>query len=271
MKALSCLLIILCVSCGDDNFRKVDRLVGFRVLAILADAPEVAPGGTVNLQLFVSDPQGAGRTVTAATASCVDPGVSVGATVSCDHDPTRVSGSYAVDTSTPDFVSNLRTGLAAPLSVTVPATILQNRSPREQFNGVSYIVIFDFEVDGERLRTFKRIIATNRGTLNTNPSGSVLLKNNLPFDGTLRKDDGLSVTGTGVESNDYLNIDGSQESRLEQIDVSWYVSHGELDRPKTFLGEETEYQDTPPDSTMLLVSIIRDDRGGVEVMREVIP
>ncbi len=268
MKSLTLICaLFLFASCGDD-FRKVDALDRFRILTVIADNPEVAPGGTANLELFVSDPKGGGRIIAGTTVSCIDPGISVGADVSCDHDPARVTGTYTIDTTTADLTSNLFTGVSGSLAVTVPATILQGLSSREEFNGVGYIVIFTFTVDSQTVSTFKRIVATTRTTLNANPVGGVVQKNGGALGGSLQKEDKLTISGAAAESYDVVNVDGTQETKTETLSVAWYITHGEFDRPKTRPAEETEYQDSPLSSQMILVSVIRDERGGVQVLRE---
>ena len=83
MKNLFLLSLFLLMSCSDDKFNRVEELQGFRILGITATAPEVAPGGASTLQLIVSDLNGGGRTISGTTKSCIDPGISLGASVSC--------------------------------------------------------------------------------------------------------------------------------------------------------------------------------------------
>lgn len=273
MKTFLILLSFLFVSCSDSNFRKIEQLDGFRILAIEANNPEVAPGGNATLELFVSDPKGpaGGRTINGTTVACVDPGISVGAPVSCALDPNRVNGTYTIDTSIPDLLNNLFTGFTGSINVTVPNTILAGRSTRDQTNGVGYIVIFNFTIDGKDVTVFKRIMATNRGTLNANPTGSSMLLNGAAIAGMPHKDDLLDLTPMTPETYTYINVDGSSEVRTEVLDVAWYISEAELNRPKADFGEEVKITKEPPTDPYLIIGIVRDDRGGVEVVRNKIP
>lgn len=272
MKLSLFLILFLFISCGDQDFKKVEKLDGFRILSVVTSTPEVTPGTAVTLQLFVSDVEGAGRVINGTTVACVDPGISLGAKVNCDHDPTAVTDTYTIDTTTADMTSNLFTGLAADtLNVTVPAAILTGRSAREQHNGVGYIVIFNFEVDGEEITAFKRVVATNRGSLNSNPSGSAILLNETPISATPQKDDKLKMTSSAPETYDYINIDGSTDTRTEEFQVAWYVTKGEFDSPKSDINETIKYLSKAATGPSLVVGIVRDERGGVEIVREFFP
>lgn len=263
---LTILFIFFLLSCSEDRFSRVETLSGFRILGIRADNPEVSPGGSANLQLLVSDVDGGGRVINGNYEACIDPGISIGASVSCDHDPGKVTGASVIDTTQPDLATNLSTGYSGAVTVTVPAGIFLGRSSRDQFNGVGYIVIFKFTVDGKTISSFKRIIATNRGSFNTNPSGSAVTLNGAPLGRIPDKDDELNVTTSAPETYDYQNVDGSTETKTEEVQIAWYVSVGEFDKPKSDLGEKVTYLTDAP-ASLLLLSVVRDDRGGLDVVR----
>ena len=267
-----CLVILFVVSCGDD-FKKVEILNEFRVLAVLSDKPEVTAGLPVNIQLYVSDVNGGGRLIKGTTIACIDPGIALGARVNCDHDPSAVPGFYSINTSIGDMGAvNLFTGLAsAVLLVNVPAGIFIGRSATEQFNGVGYIVIFNFTVDGRSVSVFKRIVATNRVSLNKNPSGSAISQNGIAPGPVLNKDDELQVTTDAPEVYDFINAEGATETKTETFQVAWFVTQGKFSKPKSNVDEIVEYQGDTPTVPSLVVSIVRDDRGGVEIVRESFP
>jgi len=272
MRFIYFIILLSCVSCGDSDFKKVEQLDEFRVLAIEANNPEVAPGGTADLRLFVSDASSeTGRVVAGDVVSCIDPGISMGAEVSCDHDPNRVESTYTIDTTAPDFSNNVFTGFGPTHTVTVPATIFVGRSSIEESNGVGYIVIFSFEVDDKIITTFKRIMATQRSELNMNPSGTALLLNGTAFTGTPKKGDTLNLTTSAPEDYSYTNVDGVIESRTEDLKVAWYIVGSELDYPKADVGEEIEITESLSAESYVIVAIVRDDRGGIEVSRVTIP
>lgn len=266
MKMLILTFLFFLISCSDDRFTRVETLNGFRIIGIRADNPEVAPGGNANISLYVSDVNGGGRTINGTYEGCIDPGISLGAEVRCDHDPGAVSGVYIVDTTVPDLANNLFTGFSGNVNITVPGTIFLGRSAREQFNGVGYIVIFRFTVDGKSTTAFKRIISTNRGSFNANPAGAGILLNGAVLASIPKKDDRLTVTGLTPETFTFQNVDGSSETRTEDLEVGWYVSEGKFDRPKSTYGETVKFLEDAPIS-LLLVAVIRDDRGGMEIVR----
>lgn len=261
------ILILLCVSCSDSKLPKVDRLESFRIIGAVADKPEVNPPDTVTVNLIVSDVTGTGN-VTGTYETCIDPGISRGAPVSCDLDPARVPPSA----HTIDFTSlTSRTGIN-PNSVTVnvPANILTPRSSREQNNGVAYIVIFRFNVNGKENIAFKRIIATTRTQLNTNPSISDLLINGVPATPTTtlpgNKSDFLLTSSTPPEQYDTVNVDNSTETKTEEYEVAWYSNVGEFDRPKARLDEASEL-DLKASGPAVFIGLLRDERGGVDVVK----
>lgn len=271
MKLFYLLFFILFSSCGDDTFRKVESLDGFRILGVYSPTPEVAPNTAVTLQLYVSDTKGGGREIIGTTTSCIDPGIALGAKVNCDHDPSALIQSYTIDTRLADLPANLYTGFSGSVNVTVPNSILLGRSGREQFNGVGFITIFNFEVDGKDISVFKRIVATNRGSLNVNPAGSAILLDGSAITYFPNDDSKLSVTTSAPESYNYLNVDGSTEFRSEKYQIAWYVSEGEFDRPKAGIDEIVKYRGDGATGPSLVIAIIRDERGGLDIVRKYFP
>lgn len=265
-------LLLALISCGDEGSKKVEQLESFRILGAIASAPEVTPGSAVSVQLLVSDVNGLTSTITGTYEGCIDPGISRGAQVRCDHDPNRISGNYTIDFTTLTPSSDLRTGLnAASVSFNVPNNILAGRGSREQFNGVAYIIIFRFSVDGREQISFKRILATNRGSLNTNPSGADILLNGgslsqAPMDG-----DNLVASVSAPENFDFITVDGITEQRLEDQEVAWYVSTGEIDKPKSDIGDTVEYKTDSAYTPMVVMAVIRDGRGGMTFVKRYFP
>jgi hypothetical protein len=175
-----------------------------------------------------------------------------------------------LNTGSGDLPANLFTGLAAnPVSVTVPLGIFTGRSAREQFNGVSYIVIFNFTVDGKEVSAFKRIVATNRSplNLNQNPSGSSILLNGSAISTAPSKNDILEVTSNLPETYEYITLDGITETRTEELAVAWFVTQGEFDKPKSDVNESVKYLGSAPTVPSIVLTVVRDSRGGVEIVR----
>jgi hypothetical protein len=266
MKTLNgILLLVLLLSCGDDNFRKVEKLSGFRVLGIKAANPEITESGaiqTVSLQLIVSDINGGGRTVNGQVVSCIDPGVGYGAEVSCDHDPTAGPVNFDIVFSSIG-IGTLFTGIATH-NVSVPANIITLLGARDQFNGLAYLTVFTFEVDGETHKAFKRIVVTNRTSLNSNPLSSNIQKNGIDIIAFPQNGDELSVMANSPETYTYRTVENIDETRTEELQVAWYVSEGALSLSKTYIDEATEYEGSAPTGDSVVVAILRDDRGGLD-------
>lgn len=263
--------ITLLSSCGDDTFKKIDLLNEFRVLAIVADDSELAPGASTNVYPLISDISGGNRTIQGEVITCIDPGISRGASVSCDHDSSATPVNYDIDTSILTQGAQ-NSGLAQAQNITVPASIFAGRSEREKFNGVSYLVLFTFDVDGKKVTAFRRINATNRAQRNANPATPTInldgtpILNRVPAKGST-----LSATGPTPESYQFITIEGITETRTESLEVAWYLSEGEINKPKSDANEAVEYKGDTPTKPLLLMAIIRDERGGVSFSIEELP
>lgn len=256
--------LFLIVSCGDDKLKKIETLNSFRVLAIESATPELTQGAglSVTARPYVSDINGGGRTVSAVVDGCIDPGISFGAEVTCEGNASKVSVAYSLNTST---LPNLNSGWGAySAALSIPNAIFLGRTEREKFNGVPYIVIFNFTVDGVVFKSFRRILITNRTTLNSNPTLSGFLLNSSTL-GKPNLNDYLSASVSGVENYNFVLVDGSVENRNETLTMAWYVSSGELNISKTNASESVQYKSTPPSSSLLIIGVLRDERGGVTV------
>ena len=264
-KILTILFVLIANSCGDNKLNKVETLSSFRLLAIQTPNPELtqATGLTVTARPYISDINGGGRIIAAVVDGCIDPGISFGAEANCEGNATKVTTSYSVDTST---LPLLNSGWGNYTSaIAIPDNIFMGKTAREQFNGVPFIIIFSFSVDGIVYKSFRRILITNRTTLNNNPTLSTLLLNG----GTIAKPqngDYLSAVSSGPETYDYLRVDGITEARREKMAMAWYVSSGNLDMPKVTASESIRYKSAPPTTQLLILVVLRDERGGVAVL-----
>ncbi len=272
MKINLLFLLFIIVSCGDSDFKKVELLDEFRVLAIEADKPEANAGDTVGLRLFISDAgNGAGRIISGTLETCTDPGVAYGALVNCNHDPQAVQTSISLDTTTPDFTNNDFIGFSTQQNIPIPTDYLDQKSSFEQFNGVPYLAIYKFDIDGKTHTYFKRIVVTSRVTLNSNPSSSAINVNGTLISSEPVNDDKLSLDSNDPEDYSIYNVDGTLENKKEKYLVAWYVNQGKFNLSKTYVNENTEISDLNSNDPLVLVAIIRDDRGGVEVLRQTFP
>lgn len=274
MKIILIMLFIVS-ACSDSKFRKVEELDRFRILGVSTTQPEVAAGTMgIILQLYVSDTSGGGRVINGTVVACIDPGVALGAEVNCDHDPTRTSGNYQIDTiNDADLgAGNLYTGLATDtFSVDIPAWALTGRSSRDQNNGVGYLVIFTFKVDGRSHQVFKKILVSNRAVKNTNPTVVATNLNDVAITTKPNDGDNLSLISNAAQSYTYIEVDGVTNTKTEELKVAWYLNKGEIDSPKSNAGEKISFKSARPSGTMVLVGVLRDDRGGIAFDRHVLP
>jgi len=189
------LIAALALTACDDGLPSPAEIVGFRVLAIRADTPEVAPGATVTLDALMVDPQG--RTPTMAWYACIIPDSGGGFFGGTE---TSTSGGNGEPLSTDayggscerralahePFTFVLGTGPTATL--VVPADLLDTDAALkasygldadldipdavellfDSVAGVNYTVALVTELDGERLETMKRV-NVSLDTPNENP------------------------------------------------------------------------------------------------------
>lgn len=267
MKLLIISCVFLCLfSCGDDGFKKYEKLEQFRVLGIVADTPEVNDtNAVVTLTPIVSDISNQGREVTVTISACVDPGVSRGADVSCEggtftQDVVYNSGN-AVDLNA-TLGATLYTGAMPNVSVTLPSDILAGKTVFEQFNGVDYLLIFDFKSGGESLvKSFKRVKVSSRTTKNSNPVlgtvGSLSLSSSEQV---------LEVQNSSSrETFDFYSLSGNLEQKDEVMYLTWFTSSGEINNSQVYVNENSELSlDSSLPSEAVVVVLLRDGRGGVD-------
>jgi hypothetical protein len=272
-KIIVCFILMFLISCSNDTFKKVFKLGSLRIIAITAgkqgtlSQAEFDPGNTVTVEAFVSDVDG-GQTVSAVVESCTDLGVSYGKEPSCQGVFDRTAqGTITLNTST--LAGN--TGAMPTFNITIPATILVGRSSQDQFNGVNYLVTMAFTTpDGQSVKAFKRLPVTTRATKNMNPTlGNILIDGNTfaayPNDG----DFSLSSTSS-EESYQFQSADGSLATQVEDLNVAWYVSDGEINFPVTTKSGTTRFKKGDK-SSLVVVAVIRDGRGGMAVQIKKVP
>jgi len=276
-------VLSLLSACGNSDLSQTSELGELRILALQVDAPEVNPtvDGSFTVVPVVSDLNGAGRTLNYQIEMCIDPGVSRGASVSCDGDSTRPSartGSFTL--SGPYYTGPVSPQNPGDFDGVVPATILVDRNPIDVYNGVSYLVIVRVSAeDGTEEIAYRRVVATARTELNQNPSLLSVRKEGESVDllsfPELAVDEELSliaVLGNGYQE-DYsaLTLLGEEVSRSELVTVSWYAPQGTF----TFLRTDPEgvnrYQkDADSNIAPFLFAVVRDDRGGVGFLSQVV-
>jgi hypothetical protein len=273
------LSVFLLLGCGDSNFKKAEKLENLRVIDVLADAPEVSAGDSVVLTPYLSDSAGAGRTLTIEREVCIDLGVNLGATPSCDGNPSRVD--LGTTTETPGAAANLYTGSISTSTVTIPsaAVIFSDpttgslRSTSAQYNGVSYLFFLTVTApDGETRTAFKRILVSTRSTKNQNPSfSSVRFGNLLDSDSSLAlptAETSLELVGATNQEESYSSYTdlNSIVTRSEEATALWYATSGSFSVSATDEDGSTKYTPASPSPGLVtFVAILKDGRGGTSI------
>jgi hypothetical protein len=275
-------------ACADMGFPETWELGGLRVLAIQASAPEVNPliDGSFTITPVISDIDGAGRALEYTLEACYDPAVAYGVDPDCSNavgDVTTRTGTFG-GLAAPHYTGPVTESTAGDFTFTVPALVIAGLdavdNAVELNNGVPFSVVLTVSdpATGEEVRSFRRIIASTRGTLNTNPSitglidsaGEALLVVPSSEDGS---DIGTDIPDGVAETYIAKYRDGSETTETEEIRIAWFSSSGEFSRGQSVIDDFVTF--TPPSAADIasgeevapfLYAIIRDDRGGVGLL-----
>lgn len=264
MRAFIAFLFILLAGCSSKDLPEYTQLGGLRVLALIANTPEVSPGDTVTITPVVSDILGAGRTLTYSATGCSDPGIAYGGVPTCVGAMDAVSlATGTVTPATPRFTES-----APTFSVTIPATALALRGETEKYNGVPYLVTYTLSAStGERVRAFRRILVSTKTSKNQNPGAFTLTRDGaemltLPASAvTVTR----QIASGSAETYSYRDANGTLQTLGETLTTTWFVSDGSFSRYRTDGDEALTF--TPPTAipathAVVIVLIVRDDRGG---------
>jgi hypothetical protein len=259
-------------ACGNDNLDESQQLGPLRVLALIADRPEVTidDATPVIITGWISDYDKGGepgRSLTYSYASCPDPGVAYGVEPRCPDDSRISFGGGSIDGTQLTSV-NAYTAAAFTQGVPIPTTAFapwnlywSSRTAAEKANGVAILVTFTISSGTEQTTAFRRITVTTR-------TGAALNQNSLAITGispaTLPTSEG-KVSPTLVATADNYSVttsNGTVVNRTEKLTVSWYTTAGEFKFNRTDGSSANTW--TPPDNgTAKVFLFLRDDRGGV--------
>ena len=304
--------------CSSETMPKYSVLQGLRVIALTLDYPEVnfdpatatfttpGPGSVVHVTPTLSDLYGGGRSLSYRLYYCLDPGVGLGATPTCEGNPTRTevssasfvapSGTFTAPTYTgstalPNFDIDL--SLLTPTVKALYTARFNSLSQAQRYNGYSILIFYEVYPTGneaEKLSTFKRLIFSDstKAQKNQNPaalkfqvSGVEILT--LPTQETLVN---AYVSPTEFESYSTQNSDGTLQSLTESIETTWFLTgpediacsknkdcttDGLFSLTRSTPGELNRF--TPPSVPVptsrgrVLIGVAKDDRGGNVVKR----
>lgn len=271
---------IFATGCADKTLPLSSRLDRLRVLALVANQPEVAPGATVTITPHISDVYGVGRALTFTAEACIDPGVGLGAEPSCAGNPTRVP--LAADQAVTAITGPNYTGAADTFTTTVPAdaVIFAGRSAKEQFNGVAWLITYELKAaagasgPSSSVKAFKRLVVS--GAAKTAKNQNPVINDIFASGSSLTALPGAAVNltadlGAGSQESYEADTGTARTTRTESITTSWYISDGDLKFERTQASGATEW--TPPGGApgarnVLVIAVTRDDRGGVAVRQK---
>ena len=275
-------------ACADMGFPETWELGELRVLAIQASAPEVNPliDGSFTITPVLSDIDGAGRALEYRIEACYDPAVAFGVDPDCANsvgDVTTRTGTVG-GLAAPHYTGPVTESTAGDFSFSVPALLVASLDPVDNAvelnNGVPFSVVLTVTdpATGDSVRAFRRIIASTRATLNTNPSITGLIDSDGAVLAVVPSSEGGAEIGTDIPdgvAETYIAKyrDGSETTETEEIRIAWFSNSGEFSRGQSLVDDFVTF--TPPSATDIasgeevapfLYAIIRDNRGGVGLL-----
>ncbi len=269
---LFCNIILL--SCDKNELPKFNELNSARVIAMTTPTPEVNPTDSVTITPAISDINSTAA-LTDSVFTCIDLGVAYGVTPTCDGNPTKVVIHTNRTLTLPGIVSNW-TGNADAFVVTIPSALIifTGRSAAEQFNGVNYLVEYILKnSSGTEIRSFRRIVVSNKTPKNTNPVITDIFSNGvtmttLPLGLKVNLSSDLGLTSSeNYQVQDFNNV---VTTANELLSVTWMITDGKTKFFRSDVGQTNEY--TGPDAaptgrSAYVFAIARDNRGGVTVIK----
>lgn len=259
-------------SCQKNNLPKYNELQNLRVLALVADKPEVDAGTQVTITPIVSDLLETTQLQFTAVA-CIDPGLALGADPSCDKAVTK--DIINLTTITTLTTAKAFTGAANSFSFTVPdSTQMLTPFPTYQrYNGVSYIIQYDLSnTRGDKVRAIKRILVTDTSKTpkNNNPIINNVLFNDSAVTTTMPLAQSvtttLSIDSNSKETYQRMTSSGEFQSLTEELVTTWFITDGTMKYMRTIDSTPNTFDTPGIDPTThpyFIIAITRDGRGGV--------
>lgn len=276
-KMLFLFSVIIISSCSNKKLPEFTRLDKLRIIALEVNTPEVDPGATVTVTPWVSDITEA-TGLTDSVSVCLDPGISYGASPTCEGDGSKVDirTNQALAITGSNF-----TGSASAFNVTIPAdtVMFANKTSQQKWNGVNYLIQYKLKNSaGVEITAVRRIIVseTAKTPKNLNPVASLILSDGvamttLPIGNKVNKVYlSTDMTTVSQESFQSKNTDGNLIAESELVAVTWMVTDGETKYARSEIGANDQY--TAPDSAPTgrkahIFAVARDNRGGVKVLK----
>ena len=277
-------LSLFLTSCGQDDLPVYSQLKGLRVLGLVASSPEaLAGGGPVTITPYVSDIDGGGRSLQYDAEACLNLEVDYGGDPTCEGSSTRtvIAQGAAVTIAGNLTSSNGYTGSVDALSVSIPtSSSLSSFSALQKYNGVPLLVTYKiYASSGEAVRSYRRIYVTTEPSkvLNSNPifldilSDGSTLGPSLPTSAVKLSADFPNSGANGAEVYSEIESDGGLVNKTESLMVTWFVSAGSVAATRIVAGDFTRFSppnEIPSLGRVIVVGVLRDNRGGLAVVRK---
>ncbi len=271
--------LLLAAGCGED-FKPASAVLGFRVLGVRAEPPELHPGERAQLSALVADPRN-GRAHTLLWLGCApDPfaqGRSACSDIAAFQDSSAIlQGGGGGELTLPPGMSIIGFGERAVYAADPQLfSVLDPADPRRQSGTVGQVLLL--AVGGElsltatpeeRAAFFERVQSkelpfvfvlfrlriSEEPVLNANPVlGELRVDGEAqpPF-GTVRlpadRVSALELTApeSAFEPYTQLNAQGEREEKTERLLTAWYADTGVLAEERVALGSEVGQRYTPP-------------------------
>lgn len=265
-------LSVFLSSCGKE-LKPYGTLEELRILAAIADDPELNPSATTHIRLLISDRDGAGRELTLQLLECSDPGISRGAEPNCDHDDQAQSlfnGSLNALSQESGY-----TGFTDPIAYTAPGNALDSigTDALKQIGLNRLIVGTLTSSDGANQFFYKRIRVSLSPSPNQNPTLQGIEWNHetitFPSENlidTTNQNASLRITPNASDEEVYSSptVSGDVETKSESLLLSYFSTAGKWESTRLSGLADNPYESSAlKDSTPnILVVVARDGRGG---------
>ncbi len=252
----------------------VDRL---RILAVVAEPPEVEPGDLATFTALVPGPADVPDQVRIWLACPPVLGSETTFAASCSLDPSALSDTATV----PDGFIGLEPGL--PPSWRVPDDALDGLAPEDEEEG-AYATIqvmslpstaiedLSADIDFTEVETgTKRLVVSRAQTPNANPwfddfrveGVSIPEGTTVEVDPNQPYEIEVVLPDAAIETYLYVNSQGFTEERIEEPYVAWYADGGEIDEHFTLHPYLQSSWVSPASGSGSWWAVGRDRRGGM--------
>ena len=256
LKLCAGLTLLATAACGDD-FTSRSSLDGYRVLGIVANSPEVAPDGKVNIS--VHDFYDGSRDLEYQWSVCA---YSLGEASGFTCADPRLEVELATE---PQFELDLSED-----GIDLPSMLAELRRLSPSMATDDHFPLWLRLTSGPDCRdcqqeTIKRLDVSTSKRPNQNPEIEELV-----IEGSLRQ--GTSITlRADVSAPERYEKPPTGETVSEEYLYSWYTSEGETDPPLTFGNtRQTRLQLPARAGEIEVVVAVRDGRGGLAIERRLL-